>query len=35
MKHLRINPTITALLVIVIIFAVVAITGNDCLNFTR
>lgn len=35
MKLLRINPVIAGLFIIAVVFAVVAIYGNDCLNFTR
>lgn len=35
MKLLRINPVLIGLFIMAIVFAVVAITGTDCLTYTR
>jgi len=35
MKHLRINPTLAGIIVVLFIITIVALTGLDYLNYKR
>lgn len=35
MKLLRINPTIAGIIIMALIVTIVALTGLDCLNYSR